>query len=270
MIQFENNDVTVFESFLYKTTSTVIKTKDCILVVDPTWLPNEVQKIREHVDEIREEKPIYLLFTHSDWDHILGYGAFSDCLVIASENFISNPNKEDIIEQVKSFDDEYYLDRTYPITYPEVDIVIRDDGQVLKIGETTLTFYKAEGHTNDGIFMIVESLGIWIAGDYLSDVEFPYIYHSSEAYEETMEKADAILQKHKIAYLIPGHGHITSSEEEILKRRKTSLRYIYELRENIKANRDSFHLIEKYRYLRGMRSFHEDNVKLVSKELQKK
>lgn len=269
MIQFESEHCVIFESRLFKTTSTVIKTKDCIIVVDPTWLPDEVQEIRDYVDRVRGERPLYLLFTHSDWDHILGYGAFQDALVIASKNFVETTEKERIIEQIKCFDDEYYVDRNYPITYPNVDIVIEHEGQVLEIGEMILTFYQADGHTNDGIFTVIEPLGIWVAGDYLSDVEFPYIYDSSTRYEDTMKKVEGILQKHPINYLIPGHGHMTSSKEEILLRQKTSLRYIYELRENIKANRDSVYLIEEYRYLRGMKSFHEGNVKIISDELQK-
>lgn len=269
MIQFECEQCVIFESRLFKTTSTVIQTKDCVIVVDPTWLPDEVQDIRDYVDNIQGDRQVYLLFTHSDWDHILGYGAFQDAIVIASKNFIETTGKEQIIEQIKSFDDEYYVDRHYPITYPKVDIVIDQDGQILEIGETNLTFYQAEGHTNDGIFAVVEPLGIWIAGDYLSDVEFPYVYYSSVKYEETMLKVEGILNKHQIHFLVPGHGHITDSETEILKRQKSSLDYIHELRESIRGDLESYHLIEGYSYLRGMKSFHDGNVKLIKEELQK-
>jgi hydroxyacylglutathione hydrolase len=36
MIQFKNEQVTVFQSALYQTTSTVVETNDLILIIDPT------------------------------------------------------------------------------------------------------------------------------------------------------------------------------------------------------------------------------------------
>ncbi|MFO1445083.1 MBL fold metallo-hydrolase [Bacillus sp. Bva_UNVM-123] len=270
MIQFKNKDFTIFESQLFKTTSVVIQTDDCIIVVDPTWLPNEVEEIRQHMNNIKQNKQIYLLFTHSDWDHILGYGAFPDAIIIASKGLKEVKDKESILEQIRGFDDKYYIDRHYPILYPKVDIVVREDGQVFNIGKTTLTFYKADGHTDDGIFTIIEPLGIWIAGDYLSDIEFPYIYFSSEKYEETLKKTDGILTKHDIRFLVPGHGHVTGNREEMNKRKEESLRYIKDVRSAIESEGDSFYLIEGYSYLRGMRAFHEGNINLIKKEQNRK
>ncbi|GIN86006.1 MBL fold metallo-hydrolase [Heyndrickxia sporothermodurans] len=269
MIQFKNNHITVFESQLFKTTSTVIETDDCVIVVDPTWLPSEVEEIRDYVNKIKNKKPIYLLFTHSDWDHILGYGAFPDAIVIASKELYERKDKDQIINQIKVFDDKYYIDRDYPISYPKIDIVVSEDGQVLNIEGTSLTFYKAKGHTDDGLFSIVEPYGIWIAGDYLSDVEFPYIYFSSEEYEKTLAKTDLILKKHDVKLLVPGHGHATENIDEIQKRKKESLDYIRELRSAILSKRDSFYLLEKYSYLRAMKDFHEGNIRLLKKEIGK-
>ncbi|HYK74008.1 MAG TPA: MBL fold metallo-hydrolase [Pseudoneobacillus sp.] len=269
MIQYKNVQLTVFESQLFKTTSTVIQTEDCVIVVDPTWLPSEVKEIRQYINEIKGSRPLYLLFTHSDWDHIIAYGAFPDAKVIASEAFVHQDEKEQILEQIREFDDKYYLDRPYPIQYPEVDIVVREDGQVVKIGQTTLTFYLAEGHTNDGIYTIIEPLGIWLAGDYLSDVEFPYIYFSSEKYEDTLAKTEIILQNHDVEILIPGHGHVTESIEEIKKRTQDSFNYIKELRNCIRNDRESLYLIEGYSYKRGIKAFHEGNITLMNKENHK-
>lgn len=267
LIQFKNEHLTVFESQLYKTTSTVIQTEDCIILVDPNWLPQEVNIIKEYIEQIKQNKPVYLLFTHSDWDHIIGYGAFLEATIIASKGFHENREKEQIIEQIHAFDHQYYIDRDYPILYPPVDIIIQEDGQKLEIGGTSLTFYMACGHTDDGIFTIVEPLGIWIAGDYLSDVEFPYIYSSSEKYEATLLKCDEILKRHSIRILIPGHGHAATSMEEILQRKKEALNYIHELRKTIIHNLSGEDLIKKYAYPKGMKVFHEGNIKLMKKEL---
>lgn len=267
MIQYQDKHLTVFESQLYKTTSTVIQTEDCVIVVDPCLLPSEVDEIREHVVSMKGNRPVYLIITHSDWDHIVGAGAFPEAIVIASEAFqLKNPNE--ILEQVKAFDDEYYIDRKTPVVYPNVDIVVKKDGEQLKIGNTTLTFYEAKGHTDDGIFAIVEPLGIWIAGDYLSDIEFPFIYSSSTDYMKTLEKTEAILSVHRIKFLITGHGHVARSTEEILIRKQDSLKYINNLKQVIQSNTEHNHLIEPYLYKRGLIKCHEENIRFLLKELK--
>ena len=268
MIKYQSKNVTVFQSLLYKTTSLVIRTEDCVIIVDPNLLPTEVYEIREYVNKIKGERPLYLLFTHSDWDHIVGYGVFQEAQVIASRTFQNRVDKEKVLKQIESFDNQYYLDRDYPLLYPNVDIEVVEDGQELQIGETKLIFYLAPGHTDDGIFTVVEPLGIWIAGDYLSDVEFPFIYDNSEKYEETLSKTNLILTSFNINLLVPGHGHPTDIKEEILFRKVVSYRYIQELRKAIQHNEDHLFLIENYLYKSEQIKEHEENYKKIKEELR--
>lgn len=267
MIQFQNESITIFQSQLYKTTSTVIKTEDCIIIVDPACLPNEIAEIREKVDSIKGNLPVYLLFTHSDWDHLIGYAAFPEAIVIASAQLRDKVNKQAVLDDIQKFDDGYYIDRDYPITYPEVTIAIEEDAQDLKIGNTKITFYLAPGHTEDSIFTLIEPLGIWLAGDYLSDVEFPYIYFNSEEYMKTLEKIDTILLEHTINFLIPGHGTFTTEKQEIIRRKSEAVDYITQLKIAIQTNTNSDHLIQKYAYLQSMQQFHQQNMELIKKEL---
>ena len=266
MIQYQNDHIAIFESRLYKTTSAVIQTEDCVIVVDPCILPSEVEEIREYVTGIRGSRPVYLIITHSDWDHVVGAGAFPEATVIAGAAFQSK-NPEDILEQARAFDDEYYIDRETPLIYPQADVVVEKDGQRLEIGNTALTFYEAKGHTDDGIFAVVEPLGIWIAGDYLSDVEFPFIYSSSQDYMETLDKTEAILSKHRIRILVPGHGHAAFGHEEILQRKNESLHYITSLKEALQSRQEHEHLIARYKYSRSLKKCHEENVRFLLKEL---
>lgn len=270
MIQFKNEDMTVFQSALYQTTSTVVQTKDMVLVVDPTWLPHEISEIRDDVDRIKGGRPVYLLFTHADFDHIIGYMAFPEAKTIGSIVMKEHPEKGHVLEQIEEFDSKYYVQRDYPIQFPKLDIVITYDGETLLIGETKLTFYKAPGHTPDGLFTVIDTLGLFIAGDYLSNAEFPYIYHSSLAYEETMIKVDSILKQHAIRFLVPGHGQVTDDIQEMRSRMKKSLAYIIELRDAIIRD-DQIKLedmINEYPFPKGMKSFHEHNQSLIKEELK--
>ena len=128
----------------------------------------------------------------------------------------------------------------------------------------------APGHNADGIFTIIQPLGIWIAGDYLTNIEFPYIYHSSYEYENTLKKVDHILSNHRIKILIPGHGDHTTSIREIEKRKIENQGYIQQLRKSLK-NGLSYpinSLWKRYIFQKGMKSFHDGNIQLIEKELK--
>lgn len=271
MIVWKDQHTTLFKSALYETISAVVKTEDCILIADPCWLANEVEEIKNYVERNRGKRPLYLLFTHSDYDHIIGYKAFPDATVIASEALSnkSNPEKERIVEQIKEFDDEYYITRNYEIQYPDVQIPIAGEETVLSIGQTKLTFFQARGHTDDGIFTVVEPLGVLLAGDYLSDIEFPFIYEDSKQYEITIRKLDYILENYDIRLLVTGHGNAASEIFEMKKRQRDSLNYIQNVRKLIiKSDQVGLEkLIEGGRFPRNLKKCHKQNIVQMKKEL---
>ncbi|CAN7513074.1 MBL fold metallo-hydrolase [Rossellomorea sp. LjRoot5] len=161
MIHFKNDHLTVFQSSLYQTTSAILQKNDVMVMTDPNWLPHEVQAIREYVDRELGDKKLYIIYTHSDFDHIIGSGAFPEAKVIASEELKAHAHKKEIMQKVSEFDQRYYIKRDYEPHYPSVDHAISHDGERLELGSLSLTFYKAPGHTHDGLFTIIEPLGIF-------------------------------------------------------------------------------------------------------------
>ena len=272
MFKWKRGPLTLFQSELYMTNSLVVETADCVLVTDPCWLPGEVEEIRRYTEDVRGSRRLVLLFTHSDFDHIIGYGAFEGAEVIASRAFAdkSAGEREEIIEQIRVFDDSYYLRRNYELTYPQVDHPVEQDGQTLIFGDLKLTGYTAPGHTNDGLFTIVESAGLFIAGDYLSDVEFPYIYDSSLAYEATLGKLEQMMNRHQLTLLVPGHGETADGRTELERRREESLKYIHNMRAAVASGRQDAvdRLIEGCAFPRNMANFHRSNQELIAKELE--
>ena len=270
-IQYQDSTTTIFESALYQTTSTAINLEKLILIVDPNWLPIEIETIQIYVSKIRYSKPVYLLFTHSDYDHIIGYRAFPEAKVIASEAFKNNPNKEKTIAQINNFDDENYILRNYPIEYPTVDIMVSCDFQKIKIEEVEFIFCKAIGHNSDGIFTMIPSLGIFIVGDYLCEVEFPFIYVSGFLYFETLKKAKKLMEQFEPIILIAGHGKYSKNKKEMLNRIVESEKYINDLIYSIK-NKTPFNLdlfLKKYNFSKNMVSTHKNNLEILKKELTK-
>ncbi len=272
MIQYQNKNVTVFQSALVQTTSTVVTTDDFVLIVDPNWLPHEIKEIQEYVAMVQRGKPLYLLFTHGDFDHIIGYGAFPEALIIGSTGLVHHPKKKEKVELIREFDHEHYIERPYETSFPEVNHEIKADGQTLLIGGTTLTFYLAPGHTHDGLFTIIEDLGVWIAGDYLSDFELPFIYHSPSAYKETLQKARQIRDQHTTLLLIPGHGKVTEKGIEIERRIRLAESYLNRLIEAVlETDTKAIEGLEKE--MRFPSSFtkqcHDDNVAIVKRDFLK-
>ena len=228
-IQFLRKGVTVFTSALYQTTSTLIETPEAVFLVDPNWLPFEIYRIREYVYSVIKKRKLYLVFTHSDYDHIIGYGAFPGASVIASKAFADKSDKDRDIRDIQEFDRAHYIVRDYEISYPVPDIIISADGKALHFSGTVLTFYLAPGHTKEGMYILVDPVGVWIAGDYLSDMEFPFVEDGISAYRRTMAKTGRVLRLHDVRYMIPGHGTVAKSREQIVERRDHAIEYLDDL-----------------------------------------
>lgn len=267
MIIYKENNVTVFQSGMFQMNSAVVMTDDLVLVVDPGYLPREIEEIRQYVYRVKENRPIYLFFTHSDYDHIAGYGAFPEAKTIASKEFVESPLKEAQMKDLIKYDDDFYLTRPYKLTYPEIDLVIDSHGQKVTFGGTSLTFYHAFGHNNDGLVAVIEPLNIVIAGDYLSDIEFPFVYYRFDEYEKTLSTFQKLVHEKTNFILIPGHGSVADEQSEIQKRIDDSIEYLQLIKEN--TGMETFHEFVKekdYHFLTNLHQRHLDNVKVWSKK----
>ncbi len=244
--------------------------EDVVLVVDPAWLPDEVIAISNYVEKIRCKRELFLVFTHSDYDHIIGCGAFRPDKVFMSRAMVENPDKELRLQEVIEFDDAYYIKRPYPAVYPQADFTIFRDAVQYRHHSTKMTFYLTPGHTADSMMVVVWQIGLCIAGDYLSDIEFPVIAHSSVEYEISMNKLLAIHDRNWFTRLIPGHGSLSLSINDWLQRRTESLSYIYALREHIATGVaiDEAALWARYHFPLSQKKVHSDNIELMRREYE--
>ncbi len=260
MLIFKNENIAVFQSALFQMNSAVITTADLVLVADPGYLPKEIEAIRTFVDKVKGDKPVFLFFTHSDFDHIVGFGAFPDAKTIASREFADNPLREKQLQDLVKFDDDLYIDRPYSLRYPAIDHIIENDGDKLVFGETVFTFYHAFGHTDDGLLAVVSPLNLVIAGDYLSDLEFPFVYYSFDEYAKTLNRFRKELLNRNKVILIPGHGSVAEDKIEIIERISISEEYLQLIKEDAGDKKFSQFLEEKkYRYLTNLKNRHQEN-----------
>jgi glyoxylase-like metal-dependent hydrolase (beta-lactamase superfamily II) len=264
-IQLETSSLVIFESALWRTTSSLIVSDDYIMLVDPNYLIREIEFIAAYINKKFSEHKKYLLFTHSDFDHIVGYGHFSDYTTIASENFVENPSKDKCIQAVYNYDEEHYIKRDYLVVYPEIDIVIASDHHVVNIEEDSYLFIQAPGHNADGLITYNQTKKILVVGDYLSNIEFPFIYHSIEDYKNVLEKLTLLLEEKDIDILISGHGDFTSDKSEMDNRISESQSYLTALKKSIVDNSgfDIDCLIDRYGFSSALRTCHEKNISFL-------
>lgn len=269
-LQFEHSSLVVFESELFRTTSSLLLGEDYLLLIDPNWLPREVAFIHQYIEPLKKGRKCYLLFTHSDYDHIIGYGKFKNFETIASQNFIQNPKQESILEEIRTFDDQYYIQRDYAIEYPKIEHAIASE-QALQLGEDSYQFYQAVGHNSDGIITYNADQQILIVGDYLSNIEFPYIYESVAEYKNTLDTLERIIQTQPIQILITGHGDATSDRMEMQQRIQDARNYIQQLEAAVRENRpfDTTSLFQRYQFPKIMMEFHTANLGLLKSEIEK-
>ena len=274
--QIENKVLIVFESELFRTTTTMVLGEEYVLLVDPNWLPREIASIKHCFDEHKKSRDAYLLFTHSDYDHIIAYGAFMEDVrqVIASDYMVNSTDKEKNLEEIHKFDESYYIKRNYPILYPEIDLPVcaEDKETSMLIGSDEYIFYPARGHNADGILTYNKTKGILITGDYMSNVEFPFVYHSFPAYKKTLDCLENILETQTVNLLICGHGDCTGDIVEMKNRLKDARQYIKELEYAVQNDMEISldKLWERYDFPKGMLPFHEGNVALMKKEMGRK
>lgn len=270
MITYQSESLMIFQSELYQTNSSVLVTQDLVLLTDPGFLPSELQAIRTFLDEVKGERPVYVFFTHSDWDHIVGYGAFKDCTTIAGDIFAEQTDQAKAVEINASLDDEFYIIRSYDIEYPRVDMILRKEGEALTVGQTVLTFYSAAGHNPDGWMCMVGQGEMLITGDYLSDIEFPFVFHTYAAYRNTLSKLRGLSNTCPNLLLVPSHGSVTDRQEEIRHRLDVSEAYLQLTEELLEqpdeARLEDFMKDQNYKFKRTLARRHETNLNLLIQE----
>lgn len=225
-----DKDLYVYQSSMWQTNSVVYLNEAAKVIVDPTYFPVEVKVIANAARRHRAFNK-YLLFTHSDFDHIVGHQLFKDYKLVGHHNFVI-ANRNEQIEQLAELDETYYITREEPFCFPELDILVEKD-TVLPLAGDELVLTHAPGHTKDGLFIISRAKKLLISGDYISDLEFPFVYDSFASYLATLIKAKALVAEYDLQTVIPGHGDFADGEKEINYRIDTDIKYLRELLERV-------------------------------------
>jgi glyoxylase-like metal-dependent hydrolase (beta-lactamase superfamily II) len=208
-------DVLLATSAIWQTNCVIVRSDEETFVVDSPVLPEELEVLPALLEQSRFPVPSGLLVTHADWDHLLGRLAFPDatlgCATTTIERMRAAPGEAQ--RELRSFDDEHYLQRAKPLALGSVQRLDVPGG--CEIGSRELALHPAEGHTVDGMAIWIEWAGVLVAGDYLSTVEIPILGDggSIDVYLETLERLCPLISESE--HIVPGHGPVLDSEHAI-------------------------------------------------------
>ncbi len=223
----------LFTSSAWQMASLVAFLGEEALVVDPGYFPEEVARQAE----LLAAQPVSgfrLLITHGDFDHVAGAAQLPRPRTILGHARLLRRRPDKVKEQLAAFDRRLYVERPGPFAFPYPTVPIERPA-VLEAGDERLHLFPAPGHTPDSLFTLLERRGIFLAGDYLSNLEFPFVYDSADRYLATLNLAAELLDAFRPRVLVPGHGPVALSLTDMRDRLARDRRYLEDLSAGVGA-----------------------------------
>ena len=189
------------ESALWETSSLLLVAGDQAVAVDPGVTQDEIEAVRARATS-EGASVVAVVATHGDFDHIAGIASFPDAEAVmgprAAARIASGAAVREMAEEGAP------LGLSWPGS-PRCDRVLRV-GRRERVGPFELETMELEGHTDDGIGLRLRDPDVLIVGDYLSPIEYPFVYHSTAAYRATLAGLADLLREDPPAHVVPGHG----------------------------------------------------------------
>jgi glyoxylase-like metal-dependent hydrolase (beta-lactamase superfamily II) len=207
-------DVIVVTSRFWQTTCTLVRSGSEAFCIDSPVLPDELELLPA-VAAQAEFPVVGCLATHADWDHLLGRYAFGDAPLGVAESTAARLRNEPGTAQreLREFDEEHYVERPAPL--------VLSGPQSLPVpghcavGEQELELHPTEGHTADGMAILIPWASVLVLGDYVSPVEIPWISESgsASAYLPTLARLETLIER--VEHVVPGHGAVLDAERAL-------------------------------------------------------
>jgi glyoxylase-like metal-dependent hydrolase (beta-lactamase superfamily II) len=202
-----HRDAIVVTSRFWQTTCTAVRAPGGgeSFLIDSPYFPDELELLPTLLEQAGFS-PSGLLATHADWDHLLGRYAFPGlALGVASstaERLRAEPGAAQ--RELRDADAEAYVVRPAPLalgSYQPLPVPGK-----MQIGDEEIELHPTGGHTADGVAFLAPWAGLLVCGDYVSDVEIPWISPggSVEEYRATLARLAPLVESCEA--VVPGHG----------------------------------------------------------------
>jgi glyoxylase-like metal-dependent hydrolase (beta-lactamase superfamily II) len=202
-------DALVLTSAFWQTNAVALRAGGEAVLIDSPYLPEELDALPGVLAGAGFE-PDGLLATHADFDHLLGRLAYAGMSLGLAETSVERLHREPGAAQreLRDFDAQWYIARQAPLALGQVQALPVPGRLDLGTGEhaVELELHPAEGHTPDGMALLARPLGLLVVGDYLSDVEIPWISEGGSLadYRATLARLAPLVED--VSSVVPGHG----------------------------------------------------------------
>ncbi len=198
-----SQDALVVTSGFWQTNAIALRSGEEAMLVDSPYLPEELEALPGVLAGSGFE-PDGLIATHADFDHVLGRLAYPGMTLGLAESSVERLHRApgEAQRALRTYDAEFYVARAAPLSLGQVQ-ALPVPGHV-EIGDRELELHPAEGHTVDGMALFDRGQGLLIVGDYLSDVEIPWIHGSLADYRATLARLAPLVEQAET--VVPGHG----------------------------------------------------------------
>ncbi|MDX6566965.1 MAG: hydroxyacylglutathione hydrolase [Gaiellales bacterium] len=200
------------------------------VAVDPGVTQAEIEAVRDRA-AAEGARVVAVVATHGDFDHVAGIASFPDAEAVMGPRAALRVSSGAAVRELA--EEGAPLGLAWPGS-PRCDRILRV-GRRERVGPFAFETMELEGHTDDGIGLRVRQPDVLIVGDYLSPIEYPFVYHSTVAYRSTLAGLADLLRRDPPALVIPGHGAPLEAAQA-LEIAESDLDYLHALRRTVAAS----------------------------------
>jgi glyoxylase-like metal-dependent hydrolase (beta-lactamase superfamily II) len=200
-----HEDAVVVTSLMWQTTTTAIRAGGETMLIDSPYFPEELDLLPAVLSQSGFE-PTALLATHGDFDHLLAPLAFPGMSLGVAESTLARIRAKpgEAQRELRDEDSDTYVTRPAPLGLGKAQS-LPVPGK-LGLGEEELELHPTAGHVEDGMAILAPWMGVLCVGDYVSDVEIPWMHESGSLpeYRGTLARLAELVERAEV--VVPGHG----------------------------------------------------------------
>jgi len=187
----------------------VVRTERFVVLVDTTGTPGQCRQILDSIAADLARKPLIVVNTHADWDHVWGNSAVVDRgPIIAHEAAVTRLRAAEASQTLQT--KRAGSARFHEVELVEPTVTFRDSLEIHG-GDLTLRLLHTPGHTDDHVAVWIPELRLCLAGDAAED-PIPEVTDPTPDNFRSLRESLRKLHDLAPAHVLPSHGETSSPD----------------------------------------------------------